>query len=142
MSVSRSHIFLVDCLEQYIKSEFDNKQNSIIYVDKPNSLFKDRIPFIGNAIPDLYARCYNPDIVIIGEAKTLNDVENPHSLQQYREYLSFCDKGNAKLVFAVPWTIVSLLKNTIRILKKKLNINNVDVIYLEQLPEEREICPR
>lgn len=136
MGISQSHIRLVDELKYYVNVEHGKTGNCIIYLDNPNTPNWQKIPKIGDTIPDLYARCFNPDLIILGEAKTINDVENPHSIFQYKHYLLFCNQNkNTHLIFAVPWTAVSCLRNTIRNLTRRLNIKNVHIVYLERLPE-------
>lgn len=136
MGVSESHIRLVNALKDYVEEEYGGNGKLIIYTDNPDSAFKDNVPLIGGAFPDLYARCYSPELVILGEAKTVNDVENRHSIGQYKSYLDFCSSHeNTLLVFAVPWTVVPCLKNTIRNLKRRMGIGNVATVFLEPLSE-------
>ena len=135
MSVSESHIKLVNCMKEKIERDH-NLSDLIIYSDNPESAFKDKVPKIGFSYPDIYARSYAPDLTIIGEAKTLNDVENKHSLGQYKHYLEYCSKiENSLLLFAAPWVVAATLKNTIRNLKIRLGIPHVSVVFLEMLEE-------
>jgi len=136
MSLSKNHNQLVKALIEYVKDEFGKYGDLVIYTDSSDSYLGESIPKIGNSLPDLYAHCNKEDLIIIGEAKTVNDVENRHSLEQYINYLEFCTKqNNAILIFAVPWTRVACLKNRINNLKKRFCISNIDPIYLEPLPE-------
>jgi hypothetical protein len=136
VGVSESHIRLVNALKVYVEERFGGNGKLIVYSDNPDSAFTCKVPLIGGAFPDLYARCYSPDMVILGEAKTVNDVENRHSIGQYRSYLEFCaNRENALLVFAVPWTVVPSLKNTIRNLKRRMGTEGVEILFIEPLPE-------
>lgn len=67
----------------------------------------------GYALPPLTEEGYRPDVyyqyqdsLIIGEAKTSNDVARIHSKLQYESYLKKCSffKGKAVFLAAVPWT--------------------------------------
>lgn len=124
MGVSESHLRLVDELEAYIKKEYTSYHGLIIYKDSPSST--QAVPKIGNAVPDVLGRSFDPELTVVGEAKTIDDVERDHSIKQYTEYLKFCSAGeNRKLVFAVPWTETATLNNLIFYLKRQLGITNV-----------------
>jgi len=136
MGVSDSHIRLVQELRSFVEAKYGGKGKLIVFTDNPDSAFKDHVPKIGEAFPDLYARCYCPDIIILGEAKTVNDVESRHSILQYKYFIQFCAQNtNSCLIFAVPWTVIASLKNTIRNVKRQLHVDNVEPVYLEPLSE-------
>lgn len=71
---------------------------------------------------------FRPDVVyeykglmMIGEAKTSNDVSRKHSLDQYASYLKKCSlyHGNAEYIMAVPWREYASANNIINSIKKK-----------------------
>ena len=59
-------------------------------------------------------------LMIIGEAKTSNDVLREHSLAQYSYYLKKCSLyyGKAEYVMAVPWMEKAAANNAIKKIKK------------------------
>ena len=69
--------------------------------------------------PDVYYQYQNS--LIIGEAKTSDDVASMHSKMQYESYLKKCSlfKGNAVFLVAVPWTEHAAVHNIIRKLCQK-----------------------
>lgn len=136
MALSDSHIRLVGELKSYVFTKYGSAGQLIIYTDNPDPNIKAKTPIIGGTIPDLYARCFCPEVIIIGEAKTVRDVESRHSIAQYEQYLRYCSHSlNIELIFAVPWTALVTLKNKIRVIKRRLNIYDVKPIYIEPLPE-------
>lgn len=70
--------------------------------------------------PDLYYRFEG--LLIIGEAKTSDDVDKQHSRAQYESYIKECAnfQGMAFLIIAVPWIERATAHNMIQILKKKI----------------------
>lgn len=82
----------------------------------------------GYALPPLTEEGYRPDVyyqyqdsLIIGEAKTSNDVARIHSKLQYESYLKKCSffKGKAVFLAAVPWTEHAVIHNILRKLRQK-----------------------
>ena len=82
----------------------------------------------GYALPPLTEEGYRPDVyyqyqnsLIIGEAKTSDDVARMHSKLQYESYLKECSLFKEKAVFlaAVPWTEHAVIHNILRKLRQK-----------------------
>lgn len=82
----------------------------------------------GYALPPLTEEGYRPDVyyqyqdsLIIGEAKTSDDVARIHSKLQYESYLKKCSffKGKAVFLAAVPWTEHAVIHNILRKLQQK-----------------------
>ena len=69
--------------------------------------------------PDVFYQCDNQ--MIIGEAKTSEDVLRLHSKLQYESYIKKCSVfvGRAILIVAVPWTEHATIHNILRKLKSK-----------------------
>ena len=70
---------------------------------------------------------YRPDVfyqydklLIIGEAKTSDDIERQHSKLQYASYMKKCSlfHGRAILIVAVPWMDHAAAHNTLNRIKK------------------------
>lgn len=120
MAESSAHIFLVNRLLQQAKTLVSKDAFSLIYVDTPES--REKPPrTMQNFTPDLFLK-YN-GLMVIGEAKTLNDVTREHSASQYESYLEEIKNfdGTSILIFAVPWQTKATIKNTISIMKNKIN---------------------
>lgn len=78
-------------------------------------------------LPKQTTEGYRPDVMyeydgrlIIGEAKTHDDVLREHSLMQYASYLKKCSLycGKAEYIMAVPWEEHALANNIIKRIKK------------------------
>lgn len=82
----------------------------------------------GYGLPHLTEEGFRPDVfyqygdqLIIGEAKTSNDVAKIHSKLQYESYIKKCAifPGNALFIVAVPWTEHAVIHNILRKLQIK-----------------------
>jgi len=69
--------------------------------------------------PDVYYQY--EDTLIIGEAKTSEDIERIHSYAQYESYIKKCSlfQGNALFIIAVPWIDHAVANNIIKRISKK-----------------------
>ena len=61
------------------------------------------------------------EVLIIGEAKTSEDIDTPHSREQYESYIKRCSRFNGKayLMLAVPWTEHARINNIVNKIRKK-----------------------
>ena len=112
---SQSHIDLVKVAINYIRTIVPSDNFDFIQIDSAGS--NNPIKFVGNFVPDIY---YSYDsMLIIGEAKTINDFDRPHSKEQYEAYIIECDMhdGKAILVISVPWQFVITAKNYFKRIK-------------------------
>ncbi len=120
MPESNKHMMFVDKLLKEAKKIIPSEYHVLIYSDKPDSVSKPPRTAEG-FVPDLVYS--HKDLLIIGEAKTAEDVEREHSLSQYDSYfqeaLKF--KGKAILIFACPWFTKNSVKNIMRTMFKKYN---------------------
>ena len=129
MSESRNHIELVAVAVKYIKTIVAPELHAIIQYDSADSSRPTRV--IGNFIPDVYF--WHNDQLIIGEAKTINDFDRPHSLDQYEAYIKECKSfyGHSTLVISVPWQVVATAKNYFRRLKKEF-ATDIPIIIINE----------
>ena len=129
MSESRKHMDLVQIVLDYAKSVIDTDLHGIIQYDSPDTSRPPRL--IDNYVPDVYF-CYK-DLLIIGEAKTLDDFERVHSKKQFQSYIKECAAfpGHSIIVIAVPWQLIHTAKNHFRRLKLDANISTKIVVINE-----------
>lgn len=82
----------------------------------------------GYSLPYLTEEGFRPDVfyqygnqMIIGEAKTSEDVARLHSKLQYESYIKKCSlfEGTAMFIIAIPWTEHATVHNILRKLKSK-----------------------
>lgn len=117
MPESKEHIAYVNNLYNFVCEIVPENCKVLIYTDSFND--KDRPTSVINGfIPDLYYKFDN--MLVIGEAKTNNDVDRKHSLEQYESYLLEAERfdGESVLVFSVSWVVFATLKNIIRSIKR------------------------
>lgn len=137
MSESNIHIKYVCMLEKQVKNMI-NKDNYVhILIDSPYS--KNYPPLIMNNFrPDLY---YNYDnILIIGEAKTDDDFNRSHSIQQYISYFQECltFRGKAVIILSGSWKISSAWANLMRNIRRNGKFIS-RVVIINELGVYREI---
>lgn len=128
MGESIEHINLVKIAKQYIEDNIPQDYCSFLQVDAFDC---DRPKIIKSFIPDLYLEFQN--LLVIGEAKTIDDYESRHSKQQYDAYLETClhFSGDSIFVLSIPWQLVPTAKNYFRKKKKELKLNTKIVILNE-----------
>jgi hypothetical protein len=107
---------------QYIKKEFEN------IVPEDCKRLIDCDSFSSVSLPPQFTNGHRPDVyyqfkdlLLIGEAKTNNDVERKHSHEQYESYIKACTsfQGQAILILAVPLMEQATIHNILCKLKKK-----------------------
>lgn len=130
MSESIKHQELVGKIVEYVKSSVSLENISMIKADYMNfdrpNLAYDRF------IPDVQY-CYYGKL-FIGEAKTLDDFDRPHSKAQFQSYMHECEmfSGKATIIVAVPWELSISAKNHLNYLKSKLS-KDIEVVVLTDL---------
>jgi hypothetical protein len=129
MSESQHHIDLVNVTLSYVRVIVPKGMESLIEVD--NTIMVRPKKLSGDFIPDVFF--WNNDLMIIGEAKTLNDFDRKHSQEQFCAYIEECNSfyGRAVLVIAVPWQLVAKAKNHFKILKTQMECKSKVVILNE-----------
>ena len=82
----------------------------------------------GFALPPLTSEGFRPDVyyllndrLIIGEAKTSDDIDRLHSKGQYESYIKKCSlfQGDATFILAVPWMDHATANNIVRKISKQ-----------------------
>ena len=130
---SEAHIRLVNRIMEYAKRIIPETEQLLLQSDSAGNNSEIRV--LGNFVPDVYF-CNN-DMLIIGEAKTLDDFERKHSRAQFEAYLSECllFEGNSCLIIAVPWQLMITAKNYFKRVKdqKKLDIQ---IIIINEMGKE------
>lgn len=130
MSESFQHQKLVESIVDYSKSIIPNDCFSLIQVDLPD--FNGRPSMINEEyIPDVYYR-YN-QLIVIGEAKTINDFKTDHSRNQYISYFRELKQfvGEKYFVVAVPWELFVTAKNYFRRLRNSIEVDAKIIVITE-----------
>lgn len=118
MPESQSHIDFVKKLGEVAVQILNESQLPFLYLDDPLSEAKPPRTS-GNFVPDMFFKDQN--LMMIGEAKTAEDVDRKHSLSQYENYFDdlFSFNGRSVIVFSVPWYTKNTIKNIARRLRLK-----------------------
>ena len=119
MSESIQHQKLVRFLTVEIKKMIQSDCWSLIQIDSPES--SELPPQTDDGYrPDVYYRFES--LLIIGEAKTKNDIEKHRSRAQYESYLKECSifSGQAFMVLAVPLLEKTSASNILKRMKKEI----------------------
>ena len=105
-------------------------QPEYILVDLPDSVYKPP-RLTNNYHPDIYYNHNNT--LIIGEAKTINDIDNIHSRSQYISYLQECQKfqGKSYLIVCSSWTVSMMFKNLLKYIKRMNNFTTTVIVLSE-----------
>ena len=136
MGESSIHKHFIDRIYTYILKIIPNNHSKLIYMDCDKNLLVNEIPPIINGFrPDLYYE-FN-SLLIIGEAKTKNDYSTKHSINQYKEYIKYCNNydGKSYLVLCCPWKCVADLKCIVKKIEQNYE-QNINIIFLDELNGE------
>lgn len=128
MGESTEHIKLIGIMLDNLPYFITENMKAFILKDLPNSKNKPPILFSKHR-PDIYLD-YD-DILFIGEAKIQEDVLSNHSIEQYDNYLTYCNmfNGNSYLSIIVPWHFSRTIKNYLKNIKVKKNLNVNIIVY-------------
>lgn len=127
MGESKKHVDLVKRIQNVVQNRKDVVP-SLVITDNHETI--STVPLMPEGFrPDVYYDDCN--LIIIGEAKTSNDLFNPHSNAQFESYLKYLDsmsKATSKvaLYVGVPWKNYVQVKNHF----KKLKPASVDIFII------------
>ena len=129
MSESSTHKNLVEVIYEYVKENVNPNEQCLICADMAETVRPSKV--IGNYIPDVLF--WHDDILVIGEAKTRNDILRPHSQAQYKAYFDEFKGfyGKSCFVIGVPWDMVVTVKNYFKRMKLKEN-SVADVVIINE----------
>ena len=135
MRESDNHMQLVQEICKWIEANSPNKDQLSILTDSPLTERHKLPPKVGCFSPDVYAKDLSSGVIIIGEAKTKNDLDTAHSRRQFDAFLRYLSNHkNSTLIVATPWHMVNRAKSLIRCLQRKKQAKNVKVKVLDLLP--------
>lgn len=118
MSESAQHLQLVNLITDEVVSMVGKTNRCFIMSDVADGYALSPLMEEGYR-PDVYYQYHN--ILLIGEAKTGDDVARMHSKLQYESYLKKCSlfRGKAVFLVAVPWTEHATIHNILRKLQQE-----------------------
>lgn len=103
MAESAAHARLVRAILSYLELEFGPIGDLSVRDDSVSPLRCERPPRVGGFVPDVYATDVPTTITIIGEAKTISDLERERSRAQIGAFLAHLGHmQNGVFVLSVP----------------------------------------
>lgn len=102
--------------------------------------YNTRVTKIGGSFyPDVYYRDFNT--IIIGEAKTDNDIENEHTSQQLISYINEATRYNGKrlIILSTSFYSAASFHNIVVRLIRKCNVHNISFILIDPINGARKI---
>jgi hypothetical protein len=134
LAESIQHTALVQIIIKYIAREHAqiaalgvvNDLSSPLHAEKPNR--------IDGFVPDVYAFDAPLTTIIIGEAKTRDDLETEHSRKQITAYLSFLGHQQTGIfILAVPWQAKRRASAIIETLRLATGAESVKTVTLDDI---------
>lgn len=134
MPESAVHIHLVVALRRWIADEYFNGELAHVLSDTSGTPQAGRTPQVGGYVPDAFASTGGDSRVVVGEAKTADDIERRHSMAQIEAFLRFCNGVNGNLVLAVPWHRAAYARNFLHTLNRSKGLSVDRCRVLDGLP--------
>jgi hypothetical protein len=126
MAESLSHMEYVERMVKYVETIPLQFVASMMYVDLAS--YGQRTPKIINGYyPDLYY--YDLHCVIIGEAKTTNDIDNEHTMAQLDSYIKEIRTYNCERHIIVCSSIIAYAQINNLVIRKKRRENIQDITF-------------
>jgi len=133
MAESQQHREFVVNIVEWINAERNPKSNLVILADDGVGRPESKPQKINGYFPDVFAKEPGNANVIIGEAKTANDVEHSHTERQVAAFLSYIGAvGGGTLVVAVPWFRAITARELIDDQLDALAVDSCEIIVLGQ----------
>ena len=135
MSESSRHMRLVSNIVKWIR-ETRECDDLCIFVDEPTQAGLDKPPNIGGYFPDVFAKAIaRQPVTIIGEAKTVYDLETNRSELQLISYLSYLKTApDPFLVISTSWVVQRTAKGLLCHLRELCEAQHVKLIFLTEMP--------
>lgn len=132
MAESSKHMEYVRRIVEYVKTIPADFTPQLLVSDLPESPQRPT-PTLDGYIPDVRYR--GKGIIIIGEAKTIHDIDNDHTERQICSYIDEvrCYKGDRHIVMCSNITAFALIKNMIVRKKVRENLDGIMFHILDNL---------
>jgi hypothetical protein len=131
MSESDYHRSLVQALAMEISVDPIWSNPPILYCDIQNGITFDVPPIIGSNRPDVFARDLATAVLIIGEAKTSNDIDNRHTFDQLASFFDYLrSQPQGELWMGVPWLNAGTAMRVCTHMRKKTAAQDIPIRVL------------
>ena len=138
MSETLAHTQLVGLVLRWIKSTHSETPGFCIFCDCPSILETEKPSAIEGFFPDICALSTPPAVTVLGEAKTLPDLESSRSYKQFLAFLRFlAARPEPHLVLATPWQAVKTAKCIIAQAKRE---TKSELVTIHFLTDQSSLC--
>ena len=134
MPESQEHSDLVATLHNYIADRFCGGRGERVLTDSVGKESSTRPPPIEGYVPDAYVMLNHQGRVVIGEAKSMRDLENSHTEAQVTAFLRRCGmaEGSA-FILAVPWPIERLARALLTNFLVREGLPQLETVVLSEM---------
>lgn len=134
MAESDKHSALVQFIIRYIGREHSQIVALGIIHDLSSPLHAEKPSRIDGFVPDVYAFDAPLTTVIIGEAKTQDDLETDRSRKQMTAFLSFLGhQPSGIFILAVPWQAKRRAHTIVEALCAEIGAVSVKIVMLDDI---------
>lgn len=138
MAESATHLELISRILEYIKDAYSGINHVSTLHDLPGVIGCEKPPKIGNFRPDVYAIDAPLTRTVVGEAKTVGDLESGHTREQIKAFLRFLRfQSNSVFILAVPWQINIRARNLLESIQIEAGASMVDTIVIDNIRTHR-----
>ena len=122
---------MVAMLHSYISDRFCEGLSLRVLSDSGSRQSANRPPSIGGYIPDAYVMINEKGTVVLGEAKSMKDLEHAHTVTQLTAFLERCAIADGSaLILAVPWPTERLARALLKKLQARQGSPHVETVVL------------
>jgi len=134
MAESASHIRLVSAIVRWLTYGPLSVEEGLILIDCPEQASHSKPRQLGRYIPDVHVPAFGGRGPIIGEAKTVRDLERGHTSDQLAAFLKWCGQNDDSLfIIAVPWHMARLAEAVLRRIQLSTGTEHVRTRVLDRL---------
>jgi len=122
----------VASLVRWLANRFLAGDQGAILIDSACRSTASRPPAINGCVPDVFIpECFIRRLVI-GEAKTKEDLDSRHTVAQFEGLLRWCSLHPGSLfTLAVPWDVTVLGRHVLRDVGRLVDVSKVEVVVLD-----------
>lgn len=134
MPESEEHSNLVAMLHSYISHRFCEGRSERVLTDSVSRQSPNRPPPIEGYVPDAYVMLDELGRIVIGEAKSMGDLENSRAEAQITAFLRRCGIVEGSVfVLAVPWPVERLAEALLINFRAKEGLHHVETFVLSEM---------
>ena len=131
MSETLAHTRLVGVIVRWVQAQHPATPGLCLFCDCPPVLETEKPSPIEGFFPDVCAISTPPAVTLIGEAKTVPDLETQRSFKQFLAFLRFlAARPKPTLVVATPLQATAMARNIITLAQRESRTRAVQLRFL------------